>query len=59
MIYDKKDFQQLWFIMFNGMPFHSCIDVLCGAAVSLVLYAIAYYMNWHKILEGIRLKILL
>lgn len=147
MIYDKRDFQQLWFIMFNGMTFcfivyillpngldlrvdlpdrnifctlmnlvwkadaavnvcpsihvsssaavalvtarsrlfekhrirqaaiiflmimicistmfvkqHSLIDVLCGTAVSLVLYVIAYYTNWRKLLEGTRLEILL
>lgn len=147
MIYNKRDFQQLWFIMFNGMTFcfiiyillpngldlrvdlpnrnifcflmnmvwkadaavnvcpsihvsssvavalvtarsklfeqhrirqaaiillmimicistmfvkqHSFIDVLCGIAVSLVLYAIAYYTNWRRILEETRLEILL
>ncbi|MCD8012174.1 MAG: phosphatase PAP2 family protein [Lachnospiraceae bacterium] len=37
---------------------HSVIDVVCGAAVSLVLYVIAYYTNWRKLLKG-KLKVLL
>lgn len=38
---------------------HSMIDVLCGMAVSLVLYVIAYHTNWRRLLEHGRLKILL
>ncbi|MCD8337493.1 MAG: phosphatase PAP2 family protein [Lachnospiraceae bacterium] len=37
---------------------HSVIDVVCGAAVSLVLYVIAYHTNWRKLLKG-KLKVLL
>jgi membrane-associated phospholipid phosphatase len=38
---------------------HSIIDVLCGTAVSLVLYGIAYHTDWRKIFRGSRLKVLL
>jgi len=38
---------------------HSVIDVLCGTAVSLVLYMIAYHTNWRRILKGGRLEVLL
>ncbi|MCD8019785.1 MAG: phosphatase PAP2 family protein [Clostridiales bacterium] len=37
---------------------HSVIDVVCGAAVSLVLYVLAYHTNWRRLLKG-RLKVLL
>ncbi|MCD8105008.1 MAG: phosphatase PAP2 family protein [Lachnospiraceae bacterium] len=37
---------------------HSVIDVVCGAAVSLVLYVIAYHTNWRKLLKD-KLKVLL
>ncbi|MCC8103980.1 MAG: phosphatase PAP2 family protein [Clostridiales bacterium] len=37
---------------------HSVIDVVCGAAVSLVLYVFAYHTNWRKLLKG-KLKVLL
>lgn len=37
---------------------HSVIDVVCGAAVSLVLYVIAYHTNWRRLLKG-RWKVLL
>ncbi|MCD8395625.1 MAG: phosphatase PAP2 family protein [Lachnospiraceae bacterium] len=30
---------------------HSVIDVVCGTAVSLVLYVIAYHTNWRKLLK--------
>lgn len=38
---------------------HSVIDVLCGTAVSLILYVLAYHTNWRRILEGGRLAFLL
>lgn len=38
---------------------HSVIDVLCGTAVSLVLYVLAYHTNWRKSLEKGRLSVLL
>ncbi|MCD8124182.1 MAG: phosphatase PAP2 family protein [Lachnospiraceae bacterium] len=37
---------------------HSVIDVACGAAVSLILYVIAYHTNWRRLLRG-RLEMLL
>lgn len=38
---------------------HSVIDVLCGTAVSLVLYVLAYHTNWRRMLQGGKLEILL
>lgn len=37
---------------------HSVIDVVCGAAVSFVLYVIAYHTDWRRLLKG-RLNMLL
>ncbi len=38
---------------------HSFVDVVCGTALSLVLYVIAYHTDWRRILRGSRLEVLL